>query len=178
MGKKLILLVGNSGSGKTSISDCLKEKYKLDIVKSYTTRNRRFDGEDTYRFITKNEFLGLEHIRAWTLYHKNFYGVTEEILKGRDLYVIDPYGIKTLKENYTDKDNLISVGIWCPLNKRVKNMRSRGDSFFYIIKKVSGDIKSFYRFKRNVDFIIYNDGKVTVENLADNIMNLTGGKHE
>ena len=46
--KYIILIVGKSGSGKSTICDRLEQEYGLNQVKSYTTRPRRGANEWTY----------------------------------------------------------------------------------------------------------------------------------
>lgn len=49
-----IILVGKSGSGKSSIAAALASNYGFKEIKTYTTRPPRFEGEDTHTFVDKD----------------------------------------------------------------------------------------------------------------------------
>ncbi len=56
---RLFLLDGPSGSGKTTIVDELQKRpvaLRLQFVKRYTTRPPRFEGDDEYAFISRQQF--------------------------------------------------------------------------------------------------------------------------
>ena len=53
--KNCYLIVGQSGSGKTTIMTTLEEKYELKSIQSYTTRPKRSDGETGHIFISDEE---------------------------------------------------------------------------------------------------------------------------
>ena len=44
MGNCIFLIVGCSGSGKTTITEQLEQKYGLKSIQSYTTRKPRYEG--------------------------------------------------------------------------------------------------------------------------------------
>ena len=59
--KTLIAIIGRSGSGKDSLKNYIKEKYKLREVVSYTTRPMRdneVEGREHY-FISKDKMTEL-----------------------------------------------------------------------------------------------------------------------
>ena len=47
----ILLIEGESGSGKTTIADILSKKYGLSSIQSYTTRKPRYLGETGHTFI-------------------------------------------------------------------------------------------------------------------------------
>ena len=59
--KNIFLVMGESGSGKDTITKELSNKYGLKVLKSYTTRPKRYDDEDTHIFISEEEFDNLEN---------------------------------------------------------------------------------------------------------------------
>ena len=48
----IFLIVGCSGSGKTTITEQLEMKYGLKSIQSYTTRLPRYDGETGHTIIS------------------------------------------------------------------------------------------------------------------------------
>ena len=101
-------LVGESGSGKTTIADMLAEKYNLSVLKSYTTRPPRVN-DDSHIFVSIEEFNKLENKIAYTEFNGNYYCATADQLDNSDIYVIDPDGIKYLKEHYHGSKRLIDI---------------------------------------------------------------------
>jgi len=92
----LVFLVGPSGSGKTTISDLLEKKYGYKSVPSFTTRSPRYEGESGHTFISPEEFSKLKRsgeLFTYTKINNNYYGATNEMVDGANLYVIDPDGV-------------------------------------------------------------------------------------
>ena len=50
-----LLIVGRTATGKDTLREALEKHANMTFVKSYATRPRRFENEDTHIFITKNE---------------------------------------------------------------------------------------------------------------------------
>lgn len=55
-----IVLVGKTGSGKSSICDWLTENLRYDKLRSYTTRPKREGETDEYHFITEQQYDALD----------------------------------------------------------------------------------------------------------------------
>ena len=56
MGNCIFLIVGCSGSGKTTITERLEQKYGLKSIQAYTTRKPRYDGETGHTCVSDEEF--------------------------------------------------------------------------------------------------------------------------
>lgn len=79
--KKIILIAGPSGAGKTTISDYLYEKYDIPRVLTHTTRPMRVGEKQnvSYHFETDDSFKQLhffEHVK----YGSYQYGSSREAL--------------------------------------------------------------------------------------------------
>ena len=66
-GNTIYLIVGRSGSGKTTIAEELERKYGLKSIQSYTTRPKRSDNETGHIFVSDEEFDKLTDMVAYTL---------------------------------------------------------------------------------------------------------------
>lgn len=155
--KPLLLIVGQSGSGKTTIVEKLEKEYGLKSVQSYTTRKPRFEGETGHTFITLDEFenINKSDIVAYTYFDNNHYFATKQLLDESDIYVIDPDGITYMKDEYHNKQIKIII-IQVPLYIRIYRMFKRGDKFIQIIKRLRNDYKKFKNIKAIADNIVIN----------------------
>ena len=153
----LILIVGKSGSGKDTIVKYLCNKYNYTQLKSYTTRNKRSETEDTHIFITEEEFNKLDNIVAYTEFNNYRYCATQEQCDNSDFYIIDPDGVGYFKEKYNGNKTPIIIYIDVPFVKRFKRMLKRGDSIKSAIESVLYDRTKFNNINFNPDYIIMNN---------------------
>ena len=141
--KNIYLIVGPSGSGKTTISGELEGIYGYNAVESYTTRPPRYDGERGHIFVSDEEFDALGPMCAYTEYNGYRYGVTADIIDSHDIYVIDPYGVKYLKQRYRGKKKIITIRLLVDQGQRLMRMMDRGDDAKDINDRLLNDLKDF-----------------------------------
>lgn len=140
MDKPLYLFVGPSGCGKTTITHLLEERYKEKSIRSYTTREPRYEGEDGHIFISDEEFRSLTDLVAYTKYNGFKYGTTASQLDEATLYVVDIPGVGTLFENYKNTKRQICVFyLDSSVRTRIKRMLERGDSDTAIVGRLYND---------------------------------------
>lgn len=104
----ILLLLGRSGCGKSRIEELLISRRRYRKVVTCTTRKRREgESEDSYHFMTKDEFL--IHLSngdfvEWDKYGDNFYGTLKESLEGDGMLVcaITPEGAANIKKEFPD----------------------------------------------------------------------------
>lgn len=154
--KNIYLIMGASGSGKTTIAKKLKELYGYTSVSSYTTRQPRSDGEEGHIFITKSEFDKLTDIVAYTEYDGNFYASTAEQINNNDLYIIDPDGVHNFNNSYHGAKNAVVIYIKTSLTTRMKRLEDR-DGFDAALKRIETDIIAFRNAELLADKVVYND---------------------
>ena len=95
--KNIYLIVGLSGSGKTTEVDILKKKYGYTDIASYTTRPKRHPTEKGHTFVSEETFKQLKNqMCAYTYFNGHHYGATIEQINNADLYIIDLKGINEL----------------------------------------------------------------------------------
>ena len=142
MRKPLILFVGKSASGKSTIANLLSGKYGYVQVESYTTRPQRYNGERGHIFVNEEEFAGLGELAAYTYYNNQHYGTTFEQLNESDIYVIDVPGVQSLLE----KLKMCTRPIWifyfdASTHNRILRMIERGDGNTMIVERLLQDEK-------------------------------------
>lgn len=95
------LIIGRTGSGKDHLIDLL-EKQGLRIVRSYTTRPRRTENENTHTFITADEASAITDKVATAVINGYEYFATAEQVSNADVYAINPDAIDELAKNMPD----------------------------------------------------------------------------
>ena len=146
----LICLVGPSGSGKTSLAYALQEKYGYNVIQSYTTRPKRYEGEKGHRFvdvedrphvyINKNVMELKDNIIAWNIYNGYEYWTTREQYQGKgvSLYVVDAPGVKMLRDTVKDAE-IVVIALWTDADTRWDRLCERGDNHTDIIERIAYD---------------------------------------
>lgn len=149
------LIAGRTGSGKDHFVKLLIEmsqkehdltdKIKMPAhpmteLKSFTTRPKRFDAEDSHIFITKEEAAAHTDRVAETTINGYEYFSTKAQVAETDIYIIDPNGIEVLTKNMPDTDfQIIYIKADEDLNRRI-----------HAVKRVEDKIKEEEIFdKRN-----------------------------
>lgn len=160
-------IVGPSGSGKSTVVEKLNQLgYKSPD--SYTTRPKRTPDEKGHTFITKEEYDKLENKVATTCFNGYYYCVTKEMLEGCDYYIIDPAGVKTLKEH-----NVVCkvIGLDIPFEVCFERMCNRGDSEEKAEERVNHDKKAFNNFLNECDYII--DATKDIDTIVEEILKIS-----
>ena len=122
----LICIIGRTGSGKDYLAKKLEEK-GLKQIKSYTTRPKRNENEDTHTFITKEEADKITDKIAVTEINGYEYFATYSQVKENDIYIIDPNGLKVLTENLKD-EKMIVVYVKADDEERKERAINRADN--------------------------------------------------
>lgn len=137
------LILGASGSGKTSLGQQLKEMGADELI-SHTTRLIRqgeIDGQ-TYYYITKEEFDKLDKLEQ-TYYSGNYYCLSRDEVerhKEKVVYtIVDAEGVRQIKEKYGE-ENVIVVFIKVTYLRMILRMLKRGDKIKDIAKRIKNCI--------------------------------------
>lgn len=151
----LVLLVGKSGTGKTTLEKMLVEYLGFKSVKSYTTRPKRTEDEDSHTFVSKEEFDALENKVGYTKFNGYEYCATKEQLDNATIYVIDPAGVEYLKNSGYDREMFI-VYLDAYYSTCESRMLARGDNPVQVKERILNDHKEFRDFdvKRKYDVMI------------------------
>lgn len=120
----LTLIIGRSGTGKSTLEEKLCRDYNLKSIKSYSTRPKRSPDEDSHIFIKPSDVDNYPNKIATTTINGNFYFATKEQLDESQLYVIDPIGLYELSNNFPDLTfNLIYLKL--PKYKHQQYLKNR-----------------------------------------------------
>lgn len=149
--KNLYLIVGKSGSGKTTVVNELERK-SFPVVESYTTRPPRYEGEKGHIFVSKEQFDAMTMI-AYTKFNGFEYGVTKELLGQNSFYVIDPPGVDYLRNHYNDR-RLVVIYLDTTASTRRNRMFARGDSKSMVDSRIENDRRMFYGATKKADHVI------------------------
>lgn len=170
----MIVLVGESASGKSSIEKYLVDNYGYEKIVSYTTRPPRkgeFDGID-YRFINEENFLKLKEqgFFAETATYNNWhYGTAKNDCTNDKVAVLTPHGLRQMKK--IDNIDVTSFYIKVPRRDRLIKILQRDDNIEEAYRRSLSDVGQFDGVEDEVDYVIENSGyKRSVDELASEIV--------
>lgn len=180
----IIVLVGKTASGKTTVANylCRNKRYKRIIT--YTTRpmrdNERQDVD--YHFISDEQFNKMVENNEFTEYKRYntshgvwSYGsvVTSEQELSSNYYVIilTPQGLRDLSKSTS---RYIAFYLNVGLESQLERLKKRGDEEQQIIKRLKNDAKDFENVLDIVDYNFYVDNKNSspqgISNMITNFM--------
>lgn len=153
MDEFILLLIGESESGKSTIAEYISKKYDIPILQSYTTRPKRNENETGHIFVSFKDYMDTpqDEVVAETCFGGHFYYAKKDQLKKKIIYIIDEKGYLMMKGKYP----IISVRLIRRFLKR--SNRTARDKF----------VLPAYEF----DYILTNNGSLkTAYDHADDIM--------
>lgn len=152
----LLCVMGRSASGKDTLVNMLCERTGLKQIISYTTRERRINEDETHIFISDEEYQELEssnQIAAFTQIGQHKYCCTIEQLYDNDVYVIDPVGVKHLRELNMPNLRLVTVFVNVPDDVREERaLNKRGDDKIKWRIRNRNEAEQFRQMLRDADF--------------------------
>lgn len=174
---KLILLVGASGSGKTTIAREL-EKEGYNIIHSYTTRKPREENEWGHIFIKKaigHKVKKTNNMIAFKQLYDYEYWATKEQYegKGTSIYIVCPKGAEQVKENAKDVE-VITVFLMADYFEREKRLFKRKkckSQIDAIYDRLDDDDKIFKTCK--CDYVV--DANREVKEVSSDVVEIIGG---
>lgn len=161
MSKNILVLVGKSASGKSTIEKCLV-KLGYDKCVSCTTRPIRdgeVDGVDYY-FLTdenfaemksKNMFLETASYRGW------HYGVPIDELETKEnpVLIVETHGLEQILKDSRVKPYVVFIEV----NDQIRYVRQlyRGDDIIEVALRSERDKACFQGMEDKANFVIRND---------------------
>ena len=178
--KNIYLIVGCSGSGKTTITEHLEKKYGLKSIQSYTTRAKRSENETGHIFVSDKEFDNLTNLVGYTVFAGNRYCATAEQVENNDLYIIDPKGVDFFMESYKGSKTPKVIFISSDMTTRYERMKSRaeenGSEYMDAVKssleRITNDVVDSYDYihgQTQIDYTFKNNADDKLEDVVDRI---------
>lgn len=169
----MIVLVGESASGKSSIEKYLVDWYGYKKIVSYTTRQPRegeINGVD-YHFVSMERFEALKEQGFFAenaKYNGWGYGIAKEDCTDDKVAVLTPHGLRQVSKI---KDiNVTSFYINVPRRDRFIKILQRGDNIEEAYRRSLSDVGQFDGIEDEVDYIINNDGyKKSIAEMAQEV---------
>ena len=169
----LLILLGRSGSGKTTQAELLKKFYNFKKIITYTTRLPR-EGEInhlSYNFLSKSQFedkIKEDFFFEYTIYANNYYGTSKESIvnagKSSDNFVLTVEGNGAKLS--TEKIPCTTIYLEIPKEITLKRLIERGEKKEVIEKR----IKISENYRDISDYVI--DGTKSIENINEEILKI------
>lgn len=180
----IIVLLGASGSGKSTIEHELATHHGFEKIISYTTRQPRDNEENgkDYWFVdndTFREIMSRDLFAEHDEYSQNrLYGTLKsDYVDGDKVVVLTPNGLRQLKKNCPNED-ILTVLVEASLGTRVKRYIDRCgvnkfnfDDKNEIASRVERDYSMFLGLEKEVDIVVHNDEGTNIADLVSDILN-------
>lgn len=149
----IVLITGDFCVGKDVVADYFVENMdNAQKILSYTTREPRFEGEQTHLFCTKEEFEQFDDLVATTCINDEYYGArSEQFDKDKvNVYVVDNKGVSDVLNAHIDNVYVVEVvrPDWlknCPKSRIDRNQVADRD--FKVSYRImnDGDLDKLFR---------------------------------
>ena len=156
---KLFCIMGETASGKDTLTKKLCEDAGMKAIVSYTTRPRRTNEGDTHIFVDDSVYEQMkDNLAAYTEINGFRYWTTIEQIYDNDIYIIDPNGLETLENLGLEDIDLCSIYINVPLEVRLERALYRGDSVEDFFSRNKSEMRQFIQMKAagGFDYAISN----------------------
>ena len=151
--------MGETASGKDTLTKKLCEDTGMKAIVSYTTRPRRTNEGDTHIFVDDSVYEQMkDNLAAYTEINGFRYWTTIEQIYDNDIYIIDPNGLETLENLGLEDIDLCSIYINVPIDVRLERALYRGDSLEDFFSRNKSEMRQFIQMKAagGFDYAISN----------------------
>lgn len=161
----ILVLIGKSGSGKSTVAKTLEEMFGYERILTCTTRSPRkgeFDGVD-YRFLSSesfNEKISKKEFMEYRKYNASFgevfYGSLKEDFKKSKkprIIILNPDGVVEVLDKIkksSDFDDMFFVDIDVDEEVLKARLEKRGDSLKEIERRLKSDESDLQKIKKSL----------------------------
>jgi guanylate kinase len=151
---KIILIVGKSGTGKSTLVDTVCAKLGFYNTKSYTTREPR-KNDCSHHFITKEKYQeykanGLIYGEDYLFGHNYF--VLKHDMDVNHFYITSPKTANELTKKLNKLNCLTkTIHFYASDDIRIQRLKERGDSETEILYRLSEEAKIFKDVKYDIE---------------------------
>ncbi len=160
----MLILIGESGSGKTTILNKLVE-LGFEKAINHTTRKPRENEENTkeYKFVSKEEFNKMwdnGELLQRAEFNNEYYGISTNSLKDNVVCISIVDSVKDIKNRAKGLNinnvKIITIYVYVNEQERIKRMKARGDSDENIQTRLILDKEKFAKAKEVADYTVEN----------------------
>lgn len=160
----MIILIGESGSGKTTILNKLEE-LGFEKAINHTTRKPRENEENTkeYKFLSKEEFNKMwdnGELLQRAEFNGEYYGIATSSLKENGVCISIVNSVADIKRRAKELNledvKITTIYVYVNEQERIKRMEVRGDSKESIQTRLLLDKEKFKESKEVADFVVEN----------------------
>ena len=171
----MLILIGQSASGKTEVAKILAKKYNITKIITYTTRKPRINEVDKvdYNFITLDEFATLtekDFFVETTYYNSNYYGTAKKDIADDKCVILDPNGLKSFLALHDDR--IISIYLDSDEKIRYQRMIDRKDDPKIAKQRIVNDRIAFNDSNLKGITMVISSDNISINDLADKIYNI------
>lgn len=126
----IILLVGKTCSGKSTLAKRLCERMGVKMLQSYTTRPQRSEADNDHTFVSTEQYLKAKENGEIVIDAEisgNYYYATIDQLYSSDIYTINPEALDRLLAMDLPDIRFVVIYISCPDKIREERAIKRGD---------------------------------------------------
>lgn len=146
----IICIIGESGVGKTMVSEYFKYEYGVNMIESYTDRPKRSPNEKGHTFVSHRQMekIMTREMLAHTEYSGYQYCCLRDDVQSCNTYVIDQHGFKHLRDTYWEQYDIYSIRIHRDKDKRIESVGQ---------ERVDRDKGRFTMKDVEFDYVIHNE---------------------
>lgn len=175
----MIVIVGESASGKTTLAKEYEEWLGFKRIVTYTTREPRQNEQDgvDYHFITDKLFerLNADGFFAETAEYNGWkYGSAKKDYVANTVAVLTPRGLRAVKRNGIE---CTTIYLDVPRRDRLIKCLNRQDNIEEAYRRSLSDVGQFDGIEDEVDYVLENPGyKKTPGELIEELTNMMVAK--
>ncbi|MCE7699967.1 MAG: DUF4406 domain-containing protein [Methanobacterium paludis] len=153
---KILVIVGKSGSGKSTIAEYIQNQYGIRMIQSHTDRPKRDANDTGHTFHSKDEYdmLKADEMIATTTWNGNRYCcLHSDVSEDKNTYVIDEKGLVEMTTNHRSKYKVFKLYVQRDIHNRVHDVG---------LDRVLRDNGKFWLPTEYYDKVIYNNNSLSV----------------